>query len=174
MFIGNTTQANINHKPFMPGPVAPVDPKMGQEADQMMREMLYGVQPGSYHTVTMPFLMAQQPSHSILNTVAKQREPNIEMQDRMVGDRFRDRLGGFNADYYIQNNPDVANALGMNPKNITDKDRFKAAKHYERFGREAGRKGQAPIIMNPEYQINQGGLGLLAQLAQGLQAGIAV
>ena len=50
----------------------------------------------------------------------------------------------FDADYYLKNNPDVAKALGADPKLITDKDRAAAQKHYEKYGKNEGRNPYDP------------------------------
>jgi len=61
----------------------------------------------------------------------------------------------FDADYYLKNNPDVAKALGADPKLITDKDRAAARKHYDKYGRNEGRNPYDPDTAQTESLLER-------------------
>ena len=77
------------------------------------------------------------------NKEARTAAPRDSAQQQIFDD-FMTYLYGqpedkFDAEYYLKNNKDVADKYGIDVNNISEKDKKKAEKHYNKFGKEEGR-----------------------------------
>ena len=82
----------------------------------------------------------QKAKNKEVRTAAQRDREQKKVFDDWFASMYGQPEDKFDADYYLKNNKDVAEKYGIDINNITEKDKKKAKKHYDKFGMAEGRE----------------------------------